>query len=590
MTLSVFVNAFGEIIRMGPGNVVEKLGDVPKEHSSVHLYPASNAIGQMNSKECTTCGKEKELGEFYKTQKSQDGHVSSCKQCCQQYYREHYSSINAEQRQMYPIVPKEAAKQLGISERILRRLDKTGEFVAIHTGRGYLRYNKDMLRNFPQITPSIPTQQPEFESPDSGKRIELSRGLYALVSPDDYDFLSQFNWVAIIDSQESGKFYASIPNPKRYSGMTFGSQSMHQIVWRKNGFPSEKCIYHINNNGLDNRQENLTGERPKWFLLRWNKNCNREPRPVCQRTKEQIPIENLHIGRLLTLRNGLVIALDDGDYDRISKFTWHVTDDKYDSRRIKISRAIDNGRKRRFIAQEILDSAYPITYLNGNPFDNRRVNIHTLEIIRRNTDELSAMGIRWIQHGGRYIFRFKTNGRKTYFSSENPEIVLSFVESSKEQIRTGMFFCQKCQRFIDGDNHNGTVCNECYPQTAEGKRKISIEMARIASEQRMSRLKELERIYMEFRDKPCADCKESFPYQIMQAHHVDRTQKKFEIPRLVANIRKRAGLRSEKRIELLISELAKCVNLCPNCHLEREWGVNGSLRIHFRKKYHAANV
>lgn len=419
-----------------------------------------------------------------------------------------------------------------------------------------------------------PQKQPEFENPDSGKRIELTRGLYALVSLDDYEFLSQFNWMAVPDPIVTGKFYARIPH--KYSVSAFGSTEMHTTIWRMRGF---KCrgIYHENNNGLDNRWENLTNKMPGWLLARFEEHRQAHPPQLRQRDSEQIPIENPDIGRLLTLRNGLVIALNKEDWDRISMFDWFVTNDK-NRGRYTISRFVE-GREKRGIAQEVLSlpSTTSITYLNKNPFDNRRVNIHILAT-RKNTPELSALGICWRGQDKNYIFRFLGPDKKRrYFSSPNLENVLSFAENYADKIRGGQFFCQRCQRFLGGENHNG-ICNECFPKTTAGK----AAAAQVRIGQRKFWRKELDRIYMEFRDKPCTDCGKSFPAGIMQAHHVDRTQKEFEIPRLTR--KKNSGTKAIS-VERLISELGKCVNLCPNCHLEREWGVNGSLRQHFKKKY-----
>ena len=84
------------------------------------------------------------------------------------------------------------------------------------------------------------------------------------------------------------------------------------------------------------------------------------------------------------------------------------------------------------------------------------------------------------------------------------------------------------------------------------------------------------------RSVPCLDCGNNFPYGAMHFHHRNREEKLFEI---MSSIRLKWIAE-----DILLSEIEKCVVLCPNCHIEREWGVNGSLRIHFKKKYHSANV
>ena len=80
------------------------------------------------------------------------------------------------------------------------------------------------------------------------------------------------------------------------------------------------------------------------------------------------------------------------------------------------------------------------------------------------------------------------------------------------------------------------------------------------------------------RGVPCLDCGNSFPCSIMHFHHRNREEKSFEIMQSI-----RLKWITE---DTLLSEIKKCVVLCPNCHLEREWGVNGILRKHFHRKFH----
>ncbi len=81
------------------------------------------------------------------------------------------------------------------------------------------------------------------------KKISLSQGKNAIVDDEDFDYLNQWKWYAREDYQA---FYASrnlrMGNGKRKT------ISIHNILMgKKRG----KVIDHINNNGLDNRKENL---------------------------------------------------------------------------------------------------------------------------------------------------------------------------------------------------------------------------------------------------------------------------------------------------------------------------------------------
>jgi RNase P subunit RPR2 len=51
--------------------------------------------------------------------------------------------------------------------------------------------------------------------------------------------------------------------------------------------------------------------------------------------------------------------------------------------------------------------------------------------------------------------------------------------------------------------------------------------------------------------------------QIMEIHHVERAEKSFSV----------ATMKYKVSVEELISELSKCVTLCPNCHAYADRGI-----------------
>lgn len=65
-----------------------------------------------------------------------------------------------------------------------------------------------------------------------------------------------------------------------------------------------------------------------------------------------------------------------------------------------------------------------------------------------------------------------------------------------------------------------------------------------------------------YKDRPCAECRQSFPYFVMQFDHIDPTTKRFNISQA------RAGTIP---MRVLTKELLKCEVVCANCHLLREW-------------------
>jgi hypothetical protein len=65
---------------------------------------------------------------------------------------------------------------------------------------------------------------------------------------------------------------------------------------------------------------------------------------------------------------------------------------------------------------------------------------------------------------------------------------------------------------------------------------------------------------------PCTDCRESYPYYVMQFDHIPgRGEKKFEVAVPTT--------RSRKSID---AEIAKCEIVCANCHMERTHGLRKS--------------
>lgn len=83
------------------------------------------------------------------------------------------------------------------------------------------------------------------------KQIRLTKGLYALVDDDDFEWLSQWNWHASNESRGT-KWYAI----RRENGVKI---RMHVAIWTKhNGpVPNGHVIDHVNHNSLDNRKHDI---------------------------------------------------------------------------------------------------------------------------------------------------------------------------------------------------------------------------------------------------------------------------------------------------------------------------------------------
>ncbi len=80
------------------------------------------------------------------------------------------------------------------------------------------------------------------------KLIPLSQGQFATVDDEDFEFLSQWKWLA---RKCRNTFYAA-----RYLPRDRGRRAihMHRVI---NKTPDDMITDHINGNGLDNRKSNL---------------------------------------------------------------------------------------------------------------------------------------------------------------------------------------------------------------------------------------------------------------------------------------------------------------------------------------------
>lgn len=79
------------------------------------------------------------------------------------------------------------------------------------------------------------------------KQVRLSKGLYALVNDEDYDFISQWNWCASWESRGT-KWYAIRREGKK-------KIRMHIEIVKNRGvviLPGY-IVDHVNHNSLDNR-------------------------------------------------------------------------------------------------------------------------------------------------------------------------------------------------------------------------------------------------------------------------------------------------------------------------------------------------
>lgn len=80
------------------------------------------------------------------------------------------------------------------------------------------------------------------------EKIELTKGQYAIVDDEDYDYLNQWKWHA---GESNGRFTARRTGKVEEKRKLF---LLHRVIMN---CPKDKVVDHINHNTLDNRKENL---------------------------------------------------------------------------------------------------------------------------------------------------------------------------------------------------------------------------------------------------------------------------------------------------------------------------------------------
>ena len=91
------------------------------------------------------------------------------------------------------------------------------------------------------------------------REVSLTKGCVALVDDSDFDRVSQHRWYASLDSRGT-KYYAK-RRRKKEEAVRFKSQKirMHHFVLdiAPSELPEGHIVHHKNDDGLDNRRENL---------------------------------------------------------------------------------------------------------------------------------------------------------------------------------------------------------------------------------------------------------------------------------------------------------------------------------------------
>ncbi len=100
-------------------------------------------------------------------------------------------------------------------------------------------------------------------------------------------------------------------------------------------------------------------------------------------------------------------------------------------------------------------------------------------------------------------------------------------------------------------------CKECIREYSRKRFKNNREYYRLRSQKRASRLRQL---VQEHKNKPCMDCKNAFPYYVMEFDHRPEEEKLFAVS---------LWMKQNCGVEGILAEIAKCDVVCSNCHRVR---------------------
>jgi hypothetical protein len=122
--------------------------------------------------------------------------------------------------------------------------------------------------------------------------------------------------------------------------------------------------------------------------------------------------------------------------------------------------------------------------------------------------------------------------------------------------------CPHCGAEFESENFKKVYCKRSCKERAKDKRRDKPRAARHKRTRRVCSNRNRDYIYADKIAKGCSRCLERRP-NCLDYHHIDRKTKVAAVSRLTVH-----GVSLEK----LITEIAKCVLLCANCHRVEELG------------------
>lgn len=130
-------------------------------------------------------------------------------------------------------------------------------------------------------------------------------------------------------------------------------------------------------------------------------------------------------------------------------------------------------------------------------------------------------------------------------------------------IPDGKKYCPSCKHLLDLSSFSakGNACKSCATQRAKNWRVVkenNPDWRKERNAQLADNNRKLKRKMVELMGDVCNDCVQQYPDYVYDFHHLDPSQKDFNI----------GSSRNWSKIE---KELSKCVMLCANCHRIRHF-------------------
>lgn len=151
--------------------------------------------------------------------------------------------------------------------------------------------------------------------------------------------------------------------------------------------------------------------------------------------------------------------------------------------------------------------------------------------------------------------------RKILEQDEKGRILNSVFLVDGEVVPEGKKYCNACETIKDITTFSpkGNSCKECANARSRARYssvKVSPEWLENRNKVAKERHRERKQEIVTLMGNECFDCKQQYPLNVYDFHHLDPSEKEHNIGNILR----------KKSLEEVMKEVSKCVLLCSNCH------------------------